>query len=146
MSGEVAPGGASEIQRYAEMFPPERIIPLAPGAVWSVLGGDGVTLVYWSFQAPECGELPMHHHPQSQAGYVLDGEMVLKFGDGTRRVVKAGDFYSIASGVKHGAVVNDRVTIVDVYTPERPDYEERFRFSLRAKQDLDAQMRAVASQ
>jgi len=146
MSGGVAPGGMGDAERYAAMFPPERIIPCAPGAAWSVLAGDGVTLVYWSFQAPECGELPMHLHPQSQAGYVLEGEMVLKFGDGTRRLLKAGDFYSIASGIKHGAVVNDHVTIVDVYTPGRPDYEERFRFSLRAKQDLDTQMSAAASQ
>jgi quercetin dioxygenase-like cupin family protein len=133
--------GMDGIERYAAMFPEDRIVPCAPGASWSVKPGDGVTLVYWSFQAPECGELPMHGHHQTQSGYVIDGEMIMKFEDGTQRVLKTGDFYWIPSGTKHGAEVKDRVTIIDVYTPGRPDYEEIFRFSLRAKEAANPKAR-----
>jgi len=126
----------SGVARYAAMFPPERVVPCAPGASWSVLPGDGVTLVYWAFQAPECGDLPMHRHPQSQAGYVVEGEMTMKYDDGTERVLRAGDFYSIPGGKKHAASIKERVVIIDVYTPGRPDYEERFRFNLREHQAL----------
>ena len=132
------------IDRYAAMFPKDRIVPCAPGASWSVKPGDGVTLVYWSFQAPECGELPMHGHHQSQSGYVVEGEMIMKFEDGTERDLKAGDFYWIPGGTKHGATVKDRVTIIDVYTPGRSDYEEIFRFSLRAREAEAVDPRALA--
>jgi quercetin dioxygenase-like cupin family protein len=128
----------SGVARYAAMFPKERVLPCAPGASWSVLPGDGVTLVYWAFEAPECGNLPMHRHPQSQAGYIIEGEMTMQYDDGTERVLKAGDFYSIPTNVKHGATIKDRVVIIDVYTPGRPDYEERFRFNLRQHQALGA--------
>ncbi|MBC5809372.1 MAG: cupin domain-containing protein [Candidatus Eremiobacteraeota bacterium] len=113
--------------------PIERLVPCGPGAEWAVLPGDGQTLVYWVFEAPQCGDLPMHRHPETQSGYVLEGEMVLKYEDGTEQQLRTGDFYSIESGVAHGASVDRRVVLLDIYAPPRPDYEARYRFMTQAK-------------
>ena len=118
---------------YAELFPQERILPCGAGAKWSVLPLDGKTLVYWEF---EPRELSTHSHPEKQSGYILAGEMGLIGPDGSERVLKAGDFYTIPGGEPHGAVVKERVVIVDVYEPKRRDLEGRFNESLRAAQAL----------
>lgn len=144
MYSEAVRSEPSGIERYAAMFPQDRVVPCGPGAKWSVLPGDGVTLVYWSFEAPECRELPMHEHPEKQSGYVLEGEMTLRNEDGSERTLKAGDFYSIPGGMAHGAAVGERVVILDVYEPSRPDYEERFRFNLRAMQAAQSLVSQVA--
>ncbi len=120
---------------YAVLFPQERILPCGSGAKWSVLPGDGKTLVYWEF---EPRELPTHSHPEKQSGYVLEGEMALVGPDGSECILKAGDFYSIPGSEPHGAVVKERVVIVDVYEPKRRDLEARFNESLRATQALQA--------
>jgi quercetin dioxygenase-like cupin family protein len=131
---EVSPTGTTGIERYATMFAKERLVRCGPGASWAVMPGEGVTLVYWVFEAPACGELSMHSHPETQSGHVLDGEMTLRYADGTERTLSAGEFYTIPGGTLHGATVRGRVALIDVYTPGRPDYEERYLFSLRAKQ------------
>jgi quercetin dioxygenase-like cupin family protein len=130
---EAEPVDTNGLERYASMFPKDRIVSCGPGAKWSVLAGDGVTLVYWAFEAPKCGDLPMHQHAEKQSGYILDGEMTLHYEDGTSRVLQTGDFYSIPGGVAHGATVNGKVVILDIYAPRRTDFEERFRFNLRAR-------------
>jgi quercetin dioxygenase-like cupin family protein len=129
---EAEPVESNGLERYAAMFPKDRIVPCGPGAKWSVLPGEGVTLVYWAFEAPQCGALPTHKHAEKQSGYILEGEMTLHYDDGPDRVLRAGDFYSIPGGVGHGATVNGKVVILDVYAPRRTDFEERFRFNLRA--------------
>jgi quercetin dioxygenase-like cupin family protein len=127
-----APQTAPEPERFSAVVPKDRLVACGPGAWWAVMAGDGVTLVYWVFEAPRCAELPMHRHPQSQCGYVLEGEMTLKYEDGSERTLRAGEYYSIAPGVLHGGSVRKRAVVLDVYAPGRPDYEERYLFSARA--------------
>ncbi len=132
---EIGPAtDGAEIERYATMFPKERLVPCGPGAWWAVMPGDGVTLVYWVFEAPRCTNLPMHRHEEGQSGYVLEGELSLLYGDGSERVLRAGEAYTIPPGVLHGASIRRRAVMLDVYSPARKDYEERYRFSLRARE------------
>ena len=124
----------SGVEHYATMFPKERLVPCGPGAWWAVMPGDGMTLVYWVFEAPRCNELPMHRHDESQCGYVLEGELSLRYEDGSERPLRAGEAYAIPPGVLHGASVRRRAVVLDVYSPARKDYEERYRFNQRAKE------------
>jgi len=126
----VSEGGAA---RYAALVPKDRLVACGPGAWWAVMAGSGVTLVYWVFEAPRCAELPMHRHRESQCGYVLEGEMTLKYEDGSERTLRAGEFYAIPPNLLHGGSVKKRAVVLDVYAPGRPDYEERYRLSEGAK-------------
>jgi quercetin dioxygenase-like cupin family protein len=135
----------SGIERYATMFPKERLVPCGPGAWWAVMPGDGVTMVYWVFEAPRCNELPMHRHEESQSGYVLEGEISLRYEDGSERTLRAGEFYSIPPGVSHGAVIRRRAVVLDVYAPGRKEYEERYLFAQRAKENSTRRARLAAT-
>jgi hypothetical protein len=46
----------------AAMMPGEKLTAFAAGIQWAVLLGDGMTLVYWVFEPPACGDVPMHEH------------------------------------------------------------------------------------
>jgi quercetin dioxygenase-like cupin family protein len=65
----------------------------------------------------------MHTHPQEQMGTVLEGEMELDI-DGDRRVLHAGEVYSIPPSLPHGArAVGDKPSVaLDVFTPRREDF------------------------
>jgi quercetin dioxygenase-like cupin family protein len=135
----------SGIARYATMFPKERLVPCGPGAWWAVMPGDGVTMVYWVFEAPRCNELSMHRHDESQSGYVLEGELALRYEDGSERTLRAGEFYAIPPGVLHGATIRRRAVVMDVYAPARKDYEERYMFAQRAKENSTRRARLATT-
>ena len=135
----------SGIERFATMFPKERLVPCGPGAWWAVMPGDGVTMVYWVFEAPRCNELTMHRHDESQSGYVLEGEISLRYEDGSERSLRAGEFYTIPPGVLHGATIRRRAVMLDVYAPGRKDYEERYLFAQRARENSTRRARMAAT-
>lgn len=111
---------------HATMFPDEALLDFAPGIRWAVLPGDGMTLVYWIFEPPACGEVPLHHHPTAQGGVILEGSLTMRYEDGSVTTLRAGDFYTIASGVPHGVTFEERCVALDVFTPNRVEYEERY--------------------
>ena len=104
----------------------QKLLPFAPGIDWAVLPGDGMTLVYWVFQPPSCGEVPLHDHVISQGGVVLEGSIHLRYADGTTTTLRAGDCYTLGSSVPHGATFTERCVVVDVFAPNRTEYEERY--------------------
>ena len=104
----------------------EKLAPFAPGIQWAVLPGDGMTLVYWVFEPPECGEVPLHHHVVAQGGVVLEGSIHLRDADGVTTTLRAGDCYTLASEAPHGATFTERCVVLDVFSPNRIEYEERF--------------------
>jgi quercetin dioxygenase-like cupin family protein len=110
----------------AAMVPHEKLTAFAPGIQWAVLPGDGMTLVYWVFEPPACGEVPLHHHQVAQGGVVLEGSIHLRYADGATTTLRAGDCYTLASDVPHGATFTERCVVLDVFSPNRVEYEERF--------------------
>ena len=133
------------VERYATMFPKERLLPCGPGAWWAVMPGEGVTMVYWVFEAPRCNELSMHRHAESQTGYVLEGEISLRYEDGSERTLRAGEFYTIPPGGLHGATIRRRAVLLDMYAPGRKDYEERYLSAQRARETSARRARVRAS-
>ncbi|MBV8748261.1 MAG: cupin domain-containing protein [Candidatus Eremiobacteraeota bacterium] len=117
---------------YAALVAPERLAEFAPGISWSVLPGDGMTLVYWVFEPPHCGDVPLHQHAVAQGGVVLEGSVTMRYADGSERTLRAGDVYTVGSNVPHGATFPERCVVVDVFTPNRVEYEERFAAGTRA--------------
>lgn len=114
------------IDSHAAMIPTEKLAPFSPGISWAVLPGDGMTLVYWVFEPPACGEVPLHQHAVAQGGIVLEGSLHLQAADGSRTTLRAGDFYTVKQNAPHGVTFTERCVVLDIFAPNRVEYEERF--------------------
>jgi len=67
------------------------------------------------------GHVPMHHHPNEQLTYILEG--ALKFSiDGKEVVVRAGEILCIPSNMPHEAWALEDTLDLDVFTPPREDW------------------------
>ena len=110
----------------ASMIPREKLTAFAPGIEWAVLPGDGMTLVYWVFEPPACGEVPLHDHVVAQGGVVLEGSIHMRYADGSTTTLHPGDCYTVGSSVPHGASFTERCVVLDIFAPNRVEYEERF--------------------
>ena len=117
---------------YGHAVPHDALLPFAPGISWAVTAAEGMTLVHWVFEPPECTSLPPEQHAQTQAGMVLAGTMVLHYGDGTAQTCRAGDVYAIAPNTTHGAEFLERTVLLDVYAPNRRDFETQYRVAREA--------------
>ena len=69
----------------------------------------------------EGDKVPFHNHPNEQAGYVISGEIRLKF-ENNDQVLTAGDSYIIPENVNHSIEVFKGGEVIDVFTPPRKDY------------------------
>ena len=96
----------------------------------AVKAGDGVTrrvLAYTgdlmcvenTFEKGAVGSL--HHHPHTQATYVVKGEFEFTI-EGERKVVKAGDTMLKTGGVEHGCLCLEAGILLDIFTPMREDF------------------------
>ena len=89
----------------------------ADGIVLQRLGnGENINAVHWDFDDGEVVDL--HHHPQEQFGYVINGGFVATIGDETKSL-RAGDAYFIAANVPHKFVSIGQTEALDVFTPVR---------------------------
>ncbi|MBX3028976.1 MAG: cupin domain-containing protein [Chloroflexi bacterium] len=67
-------------------------------------------------------ELPNHHHPEEQAGTIIEGEMELTVGGVTRRM-RQGDVYVIPPNVPHsGRTFESGCVALDIFAPPRADF------------------------
>ncbi len=112
---------------YSAVVARDALIPFAPGIQWAVVPERGVTMVYWVFTPPECGEVQPEVHAITQAGFVIEGAMEMHYGDGTTMMCRPGDFYTIAPGTVHGAVFPERTVLLDVYAPNHAEFERQYR-------------------
>jgi len=117
---------------YSAVVARDALIPYAPGIEWAVVAERNVTMVYWIFTPPECGEIPPESHTVTQAGFVLEGAMEMHYGD-TTVMCRPGDFYTIAPGTVHGAIFPERTVLVDIYAPNNTDFERQYRESAAAR-------------
>jgi quercetin dioxygenase-like cupin family protein len=100
--------------------------PFAPGISWCVLPGDGMTLVYWVFEPPACGDVPLHQHDVAQGGVILEGAITMQYPDGATCTLRPGDLYTVRANAPHAATFPERCVLVDVFAPNRREYEERY--------------------
>ena len=110
---------------YSAVVARDALIPYAPGIAWAVVAERGVTMVYWVFTPPECGDAPPEVHHVTQAGFVLEGLMEMRYGD-TTVICRPGDFYTIAPGTVHAAAFRERTVLLDIYAPNHAEFERQY--------------------
>ena len=106
-----------DVVRAADVEPVEML----PG-VWrrTLLWGERVMLVQFTLE--EGAVVPLHRHPQEQAGYVVEGELSMTVA-GQTRPVRAGESYLAPANVEHGATALKRTVVIDAFSPPREDYK-----------------------
>lgn len=81
--------------------------------------------------------VPMHSHRHEQGGIVLRGNVELTIGDETR-TVGPGAMYIIPPNTPHRAAsVDGPAVVLDVFSPIREDYAERFNKYIRPTAEND---------
>lgn len=104
----------------------DAFVDFGPGIKWAVTRGEGMTLVQFVFQPPECGDIPEELHSLTQSGVVLEGSFSMHYGDGTVQRMRKQDVYMIAPGTVHGAEIHERTVLFDVYTPNHTEFEDLY--------------------
>lgn len=85
------------------------------------------TLVYGDktlmaeFRLESGANLPKHHHPHEQTGYLVSGQMELTIADVTHQI-GPGDSWCIAGDVEHYATAVKDSVAIEVFSPVREDY------------------------
>jgi quercetin dioxygenase-like cupin family protein len=81
----------------------------------------GEKMLLSEFHMKRGSTLPLHSHPQEQAGRLLQGRIVLSIGS-EKKEMKPGDCWSVPSGIEHGAQILEDSMAIEVFSPVREDY------------------------
>ncbi|MEC9439382.1 MAG: cupin domain-containing protein [Chloroflexota bacterium] len=94
---------------------------LAPGVTIKTMWGENIMMSLVEMDANS--EVPLHSHPNEQAGMVLEGSFEFTIGE-QKKVVSAGEYYIIPGGVEHQVIVGDSAAkALDIFSPPREDYK-----------------------
>ncbi|KKM66304.1 hypothetical protein LCGC14_1482510, partial [marine sediment metagenome] len=66
------------------------------------------------FTLKKDAEIPLHHHKESQVGYVLHGKIKFITEDG-ELIVKKGDSYIFEPDERHGATILENSEVIDIF-------------------------------
>lgn len=80
---------------------------------------DELMLVENHFEKGAVGAL--HHHPHTQATYILEGAFEFEV-DGVKKIVRKGDVLLKRNDIVHGCVCIEEGVLLDVFTPMREDF------------------------
>ncbi|HYM65818.1 MAG TPA: cupin domain-containing protein [Patescibacteria group bacterium] len=100
----------------------EKIVPIAlrDGITARPVAGERMTMAVVDLDGG--ATLPEHHHENEQLGFVISGSFTIRIGS-EKKVLRAGDTYSIPSHVPHEAWAGPGgCTLVDVFAPVRADW------------------------
>jgi len=75
------------------------------------------------FQMKAGAQIPLHHHPAVQNGYVIRGRVRFLREDGSSFLAEAGSGYVFGPDEPHGATVLDDAEVIECFAPKRPEYE-----------------------
>ena len=101
-----------------------RAVELAAGVSGQPLFGADAMLNLIRFEPG--ATVPLHSHPHEQLGIVLEGMQALVV-DGVAHELGPLEAYVLPGGVEHSAYCGpDGALVVDVFTPVREDYLERW--------------------
>lgn len=67
-------------------------------------------------------QVPIHSHPNEQAGYVVSGKIRIVI-NGESFDLGPGDSYCALSNVAHGALTLEPSIVIDVFSPPIEDYQ-----------------------
>ena len=81
----------------------------------------GERMMVVEFSLPREGEVPVHHHPYEEVGYLVSGSLRLRIG-AHEDVVQARDSWFIAAGEEHTMSTEDGAVFVAIFSPPRRDY------------------------
>ncbi|NIP76032.1 MAG: cupin domain-containing protein [Xanthomonadales bacterium] len=96
---------------------------LAPGVTTTVFPGDQAMVSIVRIEPNTRGSL--HHHPEEQWGYCIEGSGTRFQGDAAVAVVKAGDFWRTPGNVPHTVESgDDGMVVLDVFAPPRKAYTQ----------------------
>lgn len=102
------------------------MVQLAPGAMSHIVAGENMTLSIAELKADSYFPVHIHEHIE-QMMLILSGELDAIL-DGKLFRMKPGDIIRFPAGHEHGAqMVDVDCSIVDIFSPARPDYEEKLR-------------------
>ena len=94
---------------------------ISPGISLKTIWGDKIMMSLVELEPNS--EVPLHTHPNEQAGIVLEGEFIFTIG-GQSKTVKTGEFYVIPGGIEHSVLSGSKSSkALDIFSPPRDDYK-----------------------
>ena len=94
---------------------------LSPGVTLKTMWGEKIMMSLVELEPKSA--VPMHSHPNEQAGMVLEGEFLFKIGNESK-IVKAGEYYIIPGGLDHSVQAGNKPSkALDIFSPPREDYK-----------------------
>ncbi len=66
-------------------------------------------------------KVPIHNHPNEQAGFVISGKIRIQFKT-FDQILTTGDSYVIAENINHSVEVIEAGEVIDIFTPPREEY------------------------
>ena len=76
----------------------------------------GLSAVHWNMS--DGAIVDLHHHPQEQFGYIIQGALEVTIGAETQ-TLRAGEAYFIPADVPHMFIARGETEAIDVFTPIR---------------------------
>lgn len=73
------------------------------------------------FKLEKGKNLPSHHHPYEQTGYLLSGKLNFRIGE-VWYLAEAGDSWCIPENVEHEVDILENSHVIELFSPIRPDY------------------------
>ena len=99
-------------------------LELFPGIRSALVAGERVMLS--ALEMDDGGVVPEHSHPHEQAGLVLEGKLRLRIG-AEERELTPGEAFVIPPHVVHSGVVTaGPARVLDIFSPVREDYLNRY--------------------
>lgn len=94
---------------------------LAPGARIRTFSGDNMTLSLVELDPHTL--VSTHTHPHEQGGIVIDGELEMNIGGGSK-ILKPGDMYIVPGEVEHWVKTeNSSARVLDIFSPVREEFK-----------------------
>ena len=94
---------------------------LAPGVKLKTMWGDKIMMSL--VELDPGSEVPLHSHPNEQAGKVLEAAFEFTIGTESKKV-KEGEYYIIPGGIEHRVVAGSQpARALDIFSPPREDYK-----------------------
>ena len=108
-------------------------LELFPGIVSALASGDNLMLSFLEME--QDAEVAEHSHPHEQAGLVLAGKLRFRIGQ-EEKVVGPGEAFIIPPNVVHWGVVEEGpAKVLDIFSPPREDYVERYNRHAKTGED-----------
>jgi quercetin dioxygenase-like cupin family protein len=81
----------------------------------------GEHTLFVEFKLASGKKVPLHSHPEEQAGYLVSGHILLFFA-GKQYDIKPGDAWTIPGGISHSSQMLEDSVAVEVFSPVRKEY------------------------